>query len=126
MSAALAHFAFGAALTTLLITFFVPNIRYPRTWLLAGGGWAMLPDLHWVSPLYTQQLRAFHEHSVWTDFFWLHRTLDRVDPTDSNSIAAALLAVFILTTVIAEHRSYRTPEVVKAAYDLLSTDESAE
>jgi hypothetical protein len=37
MSGALAHFAFGAAMTTLLITVLVPNIRYPRTFLLAGG-----------------------------------------------------------------------------------------
>jgi hypothetical protein len=91
MSGALAHFAFGVAMTTLLITILVPNIRYPRTFLLAGDGWAMLPDLHWVSPVYTQQLRAFHESSLWTDLFWLHRTLDRVDPSDSNTITSALL-----------------------------------
>lgn len=126
VSAALTHFTFGAGMTTLLITFLIPNIRYPRTFLLAGGGWAMLPDLHWVSPIFTHQLHTFHQHSLWTDLFWLHRTLDRADPTDSNTIAAILLAFFILTTMIAEHRSYRTPNLVKATYDSLPIGESSE
>jgi hypothetical protein len=86
----------------------------------------MLLDLHWVSPVYTQQLRAFHESSLWTDLFWLHRTLDRIDPSDPNTIAASLLGFFIFTTTIAEHRSYRTPDVVTAAYDSLPIDEFSE
>lgn len=123
---AIGHFAFGAAITTLLITFLVPNVRYPRTLLLAGGGWAMLPDLHWVSPVYSQQLRTVHQTSLWTDLFWFHRTLDQIDPSDSKAIAAVFLAFFILTTVVAEHRSYRIPEVVKPVYDSFLEEETSE
>jgi len=124
MSMALAHFAFGAAMTTLLITFFLPAVRYPRTLLLVGGGWAMLPDLHWVSPVFTQQLHTIHQTSLWTDLFWFHRTLDQVDPTDSKAIAALFLGFFILATVITEHRNYRTPETITATYDSLQNEYS--
>ena len=37
MSLALAHFAFGATVTTLLVAL-LPGVRYPRTVVLAGGG----------------------------------------------------------------------------------------
>ncbi|WP_135855109.1 hypothetical protein [Halorussus salinus] len=124
MSMAIAHFAFGAAMTTLLITFLVPAVRYPRTLLLVGGGWAMLPDLHWVSPIFNQQLRTLHQTSVWMDLFWFHRTLDQADPSDSKTIAGGFLAFLILTTAIAERRSYRTPKVVKSTYDSFPNDES--
>lgn len=43
------------------------------------------------------------------DLFWLHRTLDRLDPGDSKLVAAGLLAFFMLTTVVAEWREYRAP-----------------
>lgn len=120
---AIAHFAFGAAMTTLLITFLVPAVRYPRTLLLVGGGWAMLPDFHWVSPVFKQQLHTIHQTSPWMDLFWFHRILDRVDLTDSKAVAAVFLAFFVLTTAIAEHRSYRTPELVKSTYDSLPKNE---
>ncbi|WP_135304757.1 hypothetical protein [Haloarcula amylovorans] len=126
MSMALGHFAFGAAMTTLLITVLVPTVRYPRTLFLVGGGWAMLPDLHWVSPVFTQQLRSIHQTSPWVDLFWFHRTLDQVDASDSKAVAAGFLVLFILTTGVAEHRSYRTPEIVTATYNAVSNDDSTE
>ncbi|MBX0297861.1 hypothetical protein [Haloarcula nitratireducens] len=126
MSMALGHFAFGAAMTTFLITVFVPAIRYPRTLLLVGGGWAMLPDLHWLSPVFAQQLRAIHQTSPWVDLFWFHRTLDQLDTGDSKAVTAGFLILFILTTAIAEHRSYRTPAIVTATYNAVSNDDTTE
>lgn len=117
MSMALGHFAFGAAMTTLVITFLIPTVGYPRMLIFAGGGWAMLPDLHWVSPFATEQLQQLHHASVWMDLFWLHRTWDRIDPTDSKSIAAGLFAFLIIVTAIAERREYRTPAFVKSVYE---------
>lgn len=117
MSMALAHFAFGAAMTTLVVTFIVPTVWYPRTLALAGGGWAMVPDFHWVSPVATGTLREFHRSSVWTDVFWLHRSLDRFDPTDSATVAAALLGFLIAATALAERYGYRAPAPVRAAYE---------
>jgi len=71
---------------------------------------------HWVSPVASGQFRT-HQTSLWTDLFWFHRTLDRLDPTDSKAVAAVLLAFFFLATAVAECRSYRTPEVVAATYE---------
>jgi hypothetical protein len=116
MSLALAHFAVGAAVTTLLVTFLVPTVRYPRTLALVGGGWAMLPDLHQVSPVAVAPLRAFHG-SPWADLFWFHRTLDRLDPTDSALLAALFVGGFLLVTAVAERRSYRAPARVVQAYE---------
>ena len=117
MSMALAHFALGAGLTTLVVTFFVPTVWYPRTVILAGGGWAMLPDFHWVSPVAKTQLHAIHQTSLLTDVFWFHRALDRADPVDSKAIAAAILAFLIVATAIAERRDYEAPGAVTAVYE---------
>lgn len=117
MSMDIAHFAFGAAMTSLVITFLIPTVWHPRTLIVLGGGWAMLPDIHWISPIARAQLRAFHASPV-ADIFWFHRTLDRLDPSDSKLIAAGVLAFFILTTMLAEHRSYRAPPAVR---DTLTT-----
>lgn len=116
MSLALAHFAFGATVTTLVVTFLVPTVWYPRTLVLLGGAWAMLPDLHQVSPVAVAPLRAFHR-TPWADLFWLHRTLDRLDPTDSATVAALLLAGFLLVTALAERRDYRAPARVVRVYE---------
>ena len=71
MSMALAHFGFGAAMTTLVVTFLVPAAWYPRTASWQAGGWAMLPDFHWVSPVAAEQLRHVHRTSPLTDLFWV-------------------------------------------------------
>ena len=114
---ALAHFALGAALTTLLVTFLVPGVWYPRSVILAGGAWAMIPDLHWISPIATDRLREFHNAAVWTDLFWFHRSLDRADPTDSKATAALFLVLLFAATAIAERRGYRALASVEAAYE---------
>ncbi|WP_226479741.1 hypothetical protein [Natrinema amylolyticum] len=123
MSIAIGHFAFGAAMTTLVVTYLVPTDRYPRTVILFGGGWAMIPDFHWASPIAAERLRELHRTSPAMDLFWLHRTWDRIDPTDSKSIAAALLAFLIVATALAERRDYRAPAAVRTAYqDRLDSD----
>lgn len=120
---ALAHFAFGAAMTTLVFTVLVPVVRYPRTVVLTGGGWAMVPDFHWVSPIAERQLYALHS-SRWADVFWFHRTLDRLDPTDSKTVAAACVALLIAATAFAEWRNYRAPATVESAYETYRDDAS--
>lgn len=109
----IAHFAFGAAVTTLVVTVFVPSVRYPRTIAALGGGWATLPDAHNVSPVFAEQLRHLHYSSPWMDLFWFHRTLDGIGAANSNAFAAAMLAAFIVVTMLAEHLDARaTPLVV--------------
>lgn len=72
----------------------------------------MVPDVHHVSPVFTDELHVLHGTSPWMDVFWLHRTLDALDPTDSKAVAALLLAFFIATTMLAERRGYRAPAMV--------------
>jgi hypothetical protein len=110
---AIAHFAFGATLTVLAVTYLVPSAPYPRVVALLGGLWAMLPDAHWVSPVFAAELRAFHASSV-ADLFFLHRTLDVADPTDSRAFAAVLLGCLLVATALAERRSYRALAVADA------------
>lgn len=112
---AIAHFVFGAAMTSLVVTFLVPTVRFPRTLVLVGGVWAMVPDVHWISPVEQARLHAFHGTSVWVDAFWFHRTLDRLDPTDSKQVAAVILAFFVVATALCERRAYRAPESLREA-----------
>ncbi|WP_254768302.1 hypothetical protein [Salinilacihabitans rarus] len=106
-----AHFALGAALTTLVVAASRPETRYPRTIVAVGGGWAMVPDAYKVLPLplpvAEEHLAAFHASPL-ADVFWLHRTLDRLDPTNSGRVAAALLACFVAATLLSEWRSGRS------------------
>lgn len=114
MSQGVTHFAVGAALTVVVVTVLIPNVRYPRSWAIAGGLWAMLPD---ASKLHdSPDALAFHD-SIWAELFWAHRALDRVDPTDSTIWATVALAAFFGATLLAERRSYRTPETVRSEFE---------
>ena len=42
----------------------------------------MMPDIHWVSPVYAAELKTLHS-SAFMNVFWFHETLDVLDPTDS-------------------------------------------
>ncbi|WP_336135948.1 hypothetical protein [Natronomonas amylolytica] len=110
MSQGVAHFAVGATLTTLLVTFLVPNARYPRVWVLAGGAWAMLPD---AAKLYSHPALVALHGSRWADVFWLHFTMDRLDSTDSALFGAVMLAALLGVTALAEYRGYRALSVLR-------------
>jgi hypothetical protein len=107
MSLAVTHFAVGATLTILVVTYLVPGVRYPRAVTILGGLWAMVPDAHWVSPVAVTELRALHRSPV-VDVFWFHHLLDGLDRTDSKAVAAAALGCLLVATALAERREYRT------------------
>lgn len=109
MSLAITHFAVGGICTAFVALYLLPPTRYARTLVLLGGGWGMLPDVHWVAPLYAPELKALHS-SVFTNIFWFHQTLDVVDPTDSYTAAALALGAFILVVSLGDHWTYRTAE----------------
>jgi len=108
MSLALTHFSFGAICTTLLISYGRPTQRYARTLIVASGVWPMLPDFHWVVPIFEAQFRAAHG-SVLANLCWFHHLFDIADPRDSQRLAAVMLGVLLLVTLLAEERTY-TPE----------------
>lgn len=109
MSLAIAHFAIGGTCTALVAFYLLPPTRYARTLVLLGGVWGMVPDIHWVIPIYAPELKALHT-SVFTNVFWFHQTLDVVDPTDSYMLAALALGAFIITVGLGDHWTYRTDE----------------
>jgi hypothetical protein len=111
---ALTHFAVGAALTALVLTYLVPGVRYPRLLSGLGGGWAMLPDAHWVSPVATATLRRAHDSPL-ADLCWFHHALDAADATDSPTVAAVALVGLLVATAIVERREYRAPAAVREA-----------
>lgn len=114
MSQAITHFAVGATIAILVVTLLVPNVGYPRTWTIVGGGWAMVPDASKL--VESPGTLAFHD-SIWADLFWAHRTLDRADPTDSTLWASVAVAAFLGATLLAEHRSYRALDAVKTGLE---------
>jgi len=105
MSTAIAHFGFGAAVTALVVLYLLPPVRYERPIILLGGVWGMIPDAHWVSPVLQDELYSVH-NSVVVDAFWLHRTLDVLDPGDSHLIGAIMLGSFIGVSIVADHWNY--------------------
>lgn len=109
MSLAITHFAVGGTCTALVALYLLPPTEYARTLVLLGGGWGMVPDIHWVAPLYAPELEALHG-SVVTNLFWFHQTLDTIDPTGSYTVAALALGVFIAVVSLGDHWAYRTAE----------------
>lgn len=123
MSMAIAHFALGAGITTLVVLVCMPTVWFSRTLSLLGGGWAMVPDAHWISPIAHQRLSAL-EVSAWADLFWFHRLLDQLDPTNSKAVAAACIAFFIVATACTEFRKARTPVPVETTYDVTPNEKA--
>jgi len=109
MSLALTHFAVGAIGATCLISYLLPDRTYTRTAIIASGIWAMLPDFHWVVPIFEAQFRAAHG-SVVANVFWFHHLFDLADPSDSHRLAAVALGVLFLITLLAEEREYTPAE----------------
>ncbi|QCC52113.1 hypothetical protein [Halapricum salinum] len=113
MSMAIAHFAMGSACTILVVAVLLPSVPYPRVLGLLGGGWAMIPDFHWISPVFAAELKLFHGSAL-ANVFWFHNALDVADTTDSKAVAAGALALLAVATAVAEHRSYRALEPIRA------------
>lgn len=114
---AITHFAVGAALTVIVVTYLLPAAPYPRAVGILGGIWAMIPDGHWVSPVAAAGLKAIHRSPV-VDVFWFHHLLDTLDPTDSKAVALASLAGLLVATVLVERREYRALERLRSAAGL--------
>ncbi|SFG70569.1 hypothetical protein SAMN04488063_2725 [Halopelagius inordinatus] len=105
MSLAITHFVVGASATVLVVTFFLPRIRFPRTLMVLGGLWAMIPDLNKGVPAQFGFVDAIHDSS-WANVFWAHRFLDVTDPTDTTQAAVGALALFFVVSLVAEGVGY--------------------
>ena len=101
MSQALTHFAIGAAGTTLVLSLLRGPVPFNRTLVLLGGMWGMVPDVYWIAPNYAGSIKAIHD-TAFVNLFWFHRTLDIVDPSDTNIGAALAVLLWISLTVTVE------------------------
>jgi hypothetical protein len=106
MALAIAHFAVGATLTTLLLWMAWPGMPYGRSAALFGGGWAMIPDAGKLDPFATQEVYAFHDSPA-ANVFWGHGYLDS-GVADSLAFAAAAVAALLLASVLVDsHDGWR-------------------
>ncbi|MEF8813595.1 MAG: hypothetical protein V5A55_07220 [Halovenus sp.] len=99
MARLMTQFAVGALLTTLVIHVFVPGFRYKRTAVVAGGAWALIPDLYLLFPVFEDTLRWLSD--AWlADLFWFHGTLNRrVTGNEFRRVGAFAITVYALVVV---------------------------
>jgi hypothetical protein len=69
--------------------------------VVGGGTWALVPDVHWVVPVGERVLYSFHS-SVWAEAFFLHRTIDRLDPWNSRPVAGLSVCLLLFVVVVVE------------------------
>lgn len=103
MSLAITHFAFGAGMTVIVVTLLLPPVRYPRTLMVLGGVWAMVPDLNKFVPV---RLADVVHDGAWANLFWAHGFLDATDPADTTHAAVVALAFFFVASLVAEGAGY--------------------
>lgn len=101
MSMAVGHFAVGAMATALLLTFVAPRFLQSPTVLVAGGVWAMVPDVHHVLPVGSELVRSFHM-TAWSNVFWAHLYFDGIDSGDSRPLAAGLVIGLLIVLASCE------------------------
>ena len=94
MTLAIGHFALGVAgtITFLLASGLYRRVRHPGVVAIFGGLWSLVPDAHQFLPV-----RPWVHESVYTNLFWFHRLLDRLDPTDGVEMSAGLLLLMVVT-----------------------------
>jgi len=100
MSLAVTHFAFGAAMTVLLVWAVAPGHRYRTTLVVLGGLWALVPDLHYVLPPGLGGAIRNIKRTVFGDVFWFHATMDGLVQGEGTREGAAVALGFLLLTVI--------------------------
>jgi hypothetical protein len=99
MSMAIGHYAVGAS-TSLAVLQMLPiktRQKIPGHWfvVMVSGIWAMLPDLNELS----HHIDAFH-NSVWSNIFFFHQWMDKVDKTDSHWVGAMFILFMIVLALI--------------------------
>lgn len=111
MSLAITHFAVGAGCMTLLLTLWAPTLAYRQTVIVLSGLWALIPDLHYVSPVLQGPLSQL-KFTVLGDVFWFHRSMDALESGRGSRTVAAVAVVCLLgVTVTTEYYQRRFESV---------------
>lgn len=102
MSLAMTHFAIGAGLMQLALLALDPSVRYRESLIVASGLWALVPDLHYVVPVFNEQLSQI-KASILGNLFWFHAALDSFRQGRGTRGEAALALLFlVVATVVSE------------------------
>lgn len=110
MSLAITHFALGAVATSLLLGFLAPEIPYQRTWAVVGGLWALVPDIHYISPVYQEFLFGI-KASPLGNVFWFHGLLDQHSMgRGSREEAFVMVIALLLGTFLIEYINRVNPD----------------
>lgn len=94
------QFAVGATLTALLVHLCLPAVRYRLTVVVAGGLWALIPDILLLGPVPADAVGRFMGPRL-LDLFWFHGTLNEhvtgegFRPTAALTIGALLCVVWL-------------------------------
>jgi hypothetical protein len=103
------HFTVGLAggLSLLLFVEWCPRRKFLA--MFASGGWAMVPDGHWILrgvgfDTVAAAWRSIHDSSALVDVFWFHRLLDLNEtgqPKLETAVALAVLSVVVVVYYVA-------------------------
>lgn len=103
MGLAITHFALGAGTMQLLLGAAAPGYRYRQSLVVVSGLWALVPDLHYVSPILQGPLSQI-KFSVLGNAFWFHHALDSLHPgRGTREMAAVMLAFLTVATVFVNY-----------------------
>lgn len=102
------HVGIAGIVTTLVLA----RTRLPRArrWAITvtSGVWAVVPDLYHFVPGTRAWYKPLLHDSAWANLFWLHRTIDRLDPRDRPGYSVAVFAVFLAVVLADEWRRGRS------------------
>jgi hypothetical protein len=92
------HFTVGVAGSLFLLLSVDWHPRREFLAMFTGGGWAMVPDGHWILrgiglDAVAAVWRSIHRSSVLMDVFWFHRLLDLNETGRPKAETAVALAV---------------------------------
>jgi len=94
MSLGITHFSAGASFTSVFILLVGWNVIYPFSIAILGGVWAMIPDMAKLHPIF----KWLHD-PFWTNIFWGHWLLDKLDP-DTARVGAVFVGFLLITVMM--------------------------
>lgn len=102
MARLMTQFALGAAITTLILHVFFPDIRYKNTVIFLGGMWALVPDLHLLLPGFKDTIFQLSTSRL-MNIFWLHWSLSQhFTHYEFRYVGAFMIGVLFLVTIGSE------------------------
>ena len=119
MALDITHFAVGTGATALVVTLLVPRVSYPRTWVVLGGIWALIPRFAVELSVASGRLAPLFDSRA-ADLFWFYHTISRLSfgpdiGMREQDVVGAIALVFMAGAIaLAEYLSYQRPALESA------------